>query len=147
MDHEPKECTNCGCPELLEIGKDPCRHQVIEIPPLVATITEYRLHRRICACCGEEVVAELPPDVPRSAFGPRLQALTATLVAGYRLSRSETSRLLAEAFGVTPKPGDVWGFNLIRRDGKRLRRGELVGWTQNMGFGRETRLFGELVFE
>ena len=57
------------------------------------------------------------------------------------------ARVPYEAFGVTPKPGDRWGFNLTRRDGKKGRRGELVGWTQNMGFDRETRLFGELVFE
>jgi len=107
VDHEPKECTNCGCQELLVGGKDARRHQVIEIPPLVATITEHRFHQRICACCGEEVVAAFPLDVPRSTFGPRLQALTATLVAGYRLSRSETSRLLSEAFGVSMSVGSV----------------------------------------
>jgi transposase len=107
VDHEPKECTNCGCPELFESGMDPRRHQVTEIPPLVATITEHRLHRRICACCGEEVVAVLPPDVPRCVFGPRLQALTATLVAGYRLRRSQTSRLPSEAFGVSMSVGSV----------------------------------------
>jgi transposase len=107
IDHEPKECTKCGCGELLAGVMDPRRHQVIEIPPLVATITEHRLHRRICPCCGEEVVANLPPDVPRSAFGPRLQALTATLVAGYRLSRRETSRLLSEAFGISMSVGSV----------------------------------------
>jgi transposase len=107
VDHEPKECSQCGCRDLLADGPAPRRHQVVEIPPLVATITEHRLHRRICASCGEEIVAALPPDVPRSAFGPRLQALTATLVAGYRLSRSETSRLLSEAFGVSMSVGSV----------------------------------------
>jgi len=107
VDYEPKECTHCGGRELLPGEQAPRRHQVVEIPPLVATITEHRLHRRICACCGEEIVAALPPDVTRSAFGPRLQALTATLVAGYRLSRSETSRLLSEAFGVSMSVGSV----------------------------------------
>jgi len=107
IDHEPDACTRCGCAELLASSKDARRHQVTEIPPLVATITEHRLHQRTCARCGEDVAATLPPDVARSAFGPRLQALVVTLVVAYRLSRGEAARLLSEAFGVRISTGTV----------------------------------------
>lgn len=107
IDHEPQECSHCGHDELLALGDEPRRHQVTEIPPLVATVTEHRLHHAMCTKCGGLVTASLPREVPNSAFGPRLQALTATLVGGYRLSRSETARLLGEGFGVSISTGSV----------------------------------------
>jgi len=107
VDHEPDACTRCGCGDLLASGNAPRRHQVTEIPPLVATITEHRLHERVCADCGERVLAGLPRDVPLGAFGPRLRALAVTLVVAYRLSRREASRLLREAFGVDISTGSV----------------------------------------
>ena len=113
IDHEPDACTRCGHDELLATGKAPRRHQVTEIPPVVATITEHRQHCRVCARCGEEVVAALPHDVSRSAFGPRLHAVTAALVADYRVSRSEVARFLGEAFGVRLATGSV--SNIERR--------------------------------
>jgi len=107
VDHEPDACTRCGCADLLANGNPAWRHQVTEIPPLVATITEHRLHQRTCASCGEDVSATLPGDVARSAFGPRLQALVVTLVVAYRVSRREAARLLSEAFGVTISIGSI----------------------------------------
>lgn len=106
VDHEPDACTRCGCAELVATGNAPRRYQVTEIPPLVATITEHRLHQRTCAQCGEAVAAALPSDVA-SAFGPRLQALVVTLVVAYRVSRREAARLLSEAFGVTISTGSI----------------------------------------
>ena len=118
VDHEPQECSHCGHGELLASGEDPLRHQVTEIPPLLATITEHRLHCRVCASCGEEVQASLPRDVPLGAFGPRLQALVVTLVAAYRVSRAEVARLLSEAFGVQMATGTV--SNIEKRMGDAL---------------------------
>ncbi|WP_143101714.1 DUF6444 domain-containing protein [Stigmatella aurantiaca] len=48
---KPTECRKCH--SALE-GEDsrPRRHQVVEVPPLAAHLTEYRLHRRKCAQCG-----------------------------------------------------------------------------------------------
>lgn len=107
VDHEPDACTACGCEDLLASGAAPRRHQVTEIPPVAPTITEHRQHARVCARCGETVLAVLPPAVSRSAFGPRLHALVATLVADYRVSRSEVARFLRESFGVRLSVGSV----------------------------------------
>ncbi len=113
VDHEPTECTRCGHGELVLLDVPADRHQVTEIPPLVATITEHRLHCSVCTKCGEQVAASLPDDVTTSAFGPRLQALVVTLVGAYRLSRREVARLLSEAFGVSMAVGSV--SNIERR--------------------------------
>ncbi len=107
IDHEPSECRTCGHDELVDSDLAPRRHQVTEIPPLLATITEHRLRGRLCGHCGDAVFADLPEGVSPSAFGPRLQALVVTLVAAYRLSRAEVSRLLSEAFDVKISVGSV----------------------------------------
>ena len=47
---KPSVCRKCG--ESLH-GQDPQprRHQVAEIPPVQAEVTEYRLHRLTCTAC------------------------------------------------------------------------------------------------
>ncbi|PYR37522.1 MAG: hypothetical protein DMF90_06475 [Acidobacteria bacterium] len=47
----------------------PRRHQVTELPPVAAHITEYRCHRRRCRECGRVTQAALPEDVT-GQFGP-----------------------------------------------------------------------------
>jgi transposase len=66
-------------------------HQVTELPPLRAEVTEHRLHRLRCPACGAQSRATLPPEVPTGAFGPRLQATVAVLTGRYRLSRREVA--------------------------------------------------------
>jgi hypothetical protein len=52
-DIKPKTCRKCG--HALE-GQNPKphRHQVTEIPPVVAEVVEYRLHALSCPECGIE---------------------------------------------------------------------------------------------
>jgi transposase len=66
-------------------------HQVTEVPPLRAEVTEHRLHRVRCPGCGAHTRAALPPEAPTGAFGPRLQATVAVLSGRYRLSRREVA--------------------------------------------------------
>jgi transposase len=106
VDHRPAACPSCGG-EIEPLEGAPVRHQVTELPPLAAETTEHRLHRGRCRRCGEETLAALPAGVPRGAFGPRLQAMTAALSGVYRLSRREVPRLLADAFGVKMGLGSV----------------------------------------
>jgi hypothetical protein len=47
------------------------RHQVVEIPPVVAEVTEYALHESKCPGCGHTTTAALPEDVPNSCVGVR----------------------------------------------------------------------------
>jgi len=49
--------------------------------------------------------AELPAEVPRGAFGPRLQAAIATLAVRNRVSRRDTVELLGELFGAELSTG------------------------------------------
>ncbi len=72
---------------------DPRRHQITELPPITAHITEYRCHRRQCPACGTTTLAPLPDDLV-SQFGPQLTALIAYLTVVCRLSRQVVKRLL-----------------------------------------------------
>jgi len=57
----PESCRHCQ--HALYPGDDvgePRRHQVTELPPIEAQITEYRCHRRRCPACGHSTQAPLP---------------------------------------------------------------------------------------
>jgi len=73
----PNECAYChrALPE--DAGAHdppPVRHQVAELPQLVAEITEYQGQARTCPDCGQVTRATIPDDIRRHSVGPRLTA-------------------------------------------------------------------------
>jgi len=102
----PMACAGCG---LALCGEDPNpeRHQVAEIPKVVAHVTEYRLHALGCAGCGATTRAQLPDGVPYGPFGPRLQSLAVMLSSVYRLSKRNVRRLMLDYLGVDVSLGGV----------------------------------------
>ena len=103
---KPSVCCSCGAALSGEDGH-PFRHQVTEIPPVRATVTEYQLHTLACSHCQTLTEASLPEGIPSGAFGPGVQALTSLLSAGYRLSKRKVQLLLSDAFGVSMSLGSV----------------------------------------
>lgn len=103
---KPSTCGHCGHPLG---GEDPAprRHQVTEIPPVVATTTEYQLHTLWCPGCGQWTSPPLPVGVPLGSFGPRLQAMVAVLSGAYRMTKRNIERLMADFFGVEVGLGSV----------------------------------------
>ena len=95
----PSACRGCGAALAAEAGPcDPAeeRVQVVELPPVRAEVTEYRLAARQCGSCGTITRAARPAEAGGGSFGPRLQAVAALLVGRYRLSRREAVACLAE---------------------------------------------------
>ena len=93
----PERCAGCfkpltGLEILAEI------HQVVEIPPSLAEVTEYQCFRRTCAC-GVATTADLPKDVPVGCVGPRFQAVLTSLTGRYRLSRREACEAAQALYG------------------------------------------------
>ena len=75
----PSQCGHCEKPfsgrDRARFAKgEPQRHQVTELPPIEAHITEYQCHRLQCARCGRTTQAALPEEV-KGNFGPELTAL------------------------------------------------------------------------
>jgi transposase len=110
VEYWPPRCRRCGHAfrehERIEAAL-PQRHQVAELPPIAVIVSEHRLHRLACPDCGRETRAELPADVPRSAFGPRLQAAVAALSVRNRISRRDVAALSADLFGCPLSVGAV----------------------------------------
>ena len=121
VEHWPERCRSCAHvfaeSERIQAAQ-PRRHQVAELPAIVVRVAEHRLHRLRCPACAAETRAELPGDVPRSCFGPRLQAAVATLAVRNRVSRRDTSELARELFGVELATGSVDA--IVQRAGEAL---------------------------
>ncbi len=105
-DVKPDACRRCGH-ALGGEGPVPYRHQVTEIPPVVAEVTEYRLHTLTCSECRAETRAELPAGVPKGAFGPHFQAMVSLLGGRYRLSKRNTVDIMADFFKTDVSLGSV----------------------------------------
>lgn len=102
---KPSHCSACGL-DLRGDDPSPERHQVTEIPKVVPAVVEYRVHALGCVC-GTVTHGQLPAGVSYSAFGPRLQAIVATLSAAYRLSKRNVQQVLADMLGVELSLGSI----------------------------------------
>lgn len=105
-DLKADQCRQCGHP-LQGTDSAPYRHQVTDIPPVVAEVTEYRLHTLACPDCGTETRAELPRGVPSRVFGPRLQAMVSLLSGRYHLSKRDVVEVMSDFFQVDLSLGSV----------------------------------------
>jgi transposase len=108
--HWPARCQHCQAPlndGAREAVGEPARHQVTDLPPVRAEVTEHQLYRVRCPSCGGETRASLPPEVPAGAFGPRLQAAVALLSGRYRLSRREVAAVCGDLLGADLAVGSV----------------------------------------
>jgi len=91
IDLLPARCRHCDCRlaggnrKVLTQG-EPRRHQVTELPPIEAHVTEYRCQGAVCPDCGKATQTELPQEV-QGHFGPELTALIACLTVVCRIPR------------------------------------------------------------
>jgi transposase len=100
VDLAPEPCRQCArrLHARHTVG-DPRRHQVTELPPIAAHITEYRCHRRQCPACDTITLAPLP-DEHATQFGPQLTALIAYLTVVCRMPRLVVQRFLEGALQI-----------------------------------------------
>lgn len=100
----PKQCEHCGGslpkkPGQVTTEGESRRHQVTEIPPIKAHITEYQLPNVVCGRCGKTTRAPLPEEVA-GHFGSQLTALIAYLTVVCRMPRRVVEALLAQVLGI-----------------------------------------------
>ncbi len=121
VDHWPERCPACAHVFSTDERVDADtvqRHQVAELPRVAVMVTEHRLHRLCCPACAAATRAELSAVVPRSAFGPRLQAAVATVSVRNRVSRRDTVELVRDLFGAELSTGSIDA--IIERAGEAL---------------------------
>ena len=121
VEHLPEDCSGCGHSLQGAAALGPAqRHQIAELPEVSVQITEHRLARRRCPACGKRTQAELPAELSRGRFGPRLEAAIAALCGGYRLSRRQIAGLSQDLFGLQISTGAVDA--ICQRSGGALER-------------------------
>jgi transposase len=111
VDFVPSHCHHCdrrlsGGSRKVSTQGEPRRHQVTELPPIEAHITEYRCQRVVCPECGKTTQAELPQEV-QGHFGPELTALIAYLTVVCRMPRRVVQELLGQVLGIPLSLGSI----------------------------------------
>jgi transposase len=102
----PANCLGCGH-RLRGDDPHPERHQVAEVPPVKIEVTEYRRHSLRCRACGSMTQAEWPLEMPRGAFGPRAQAITAYLTGRLGASHRDVVEAMKVLYGLEMSTGSV----------------------------------------
>ena len=75
VEHRPEECPHCRSALTHAAARQAPpveRRHVWELPEIQPVITEHRLPAGWCHHCKARVKADLPAEVGRNAFGPRL---------------------------------------------------------------------------
>lgn len=107
FDHEPDSCAGCGADLAGAAGAGMIVRQVRDVPLPKITVTEHRLHKRVCGC-GLVSVAKAPAGVNSPAsYGPNLRAVAVYLVAYQHVPVERAAQLIADLTGAEPSTGWV----------------------------------------
>jgi len=110
VQHVPGACEQCQTPLPREAGvndPEPTWHQVAELPPVAAIVTEHQGHARWCACCGHVTRAKIPVEVRAHAFGPKLAAAVVYLSSRCHGSKRVVVETVQTLFGVPIALGSI----------------------------------------
>lgn len=101
-------CRHCECrlSGKLPTQGETRRHQVTELPPIEAQITEYQCPSVVCPECGKATQAELPLEAS-GHFGPQLTALIAYLTVVCRMPRRVVQEVLEQVLGIPLSLGSI----------------------------------------
>lgn len=107
----PKHCSGCGQEFAASVSSaqaigEPYRHQVVDLPPIQAWITEYQCYKLECPGCGQATRAVVPEEA-QDQTGPRLTALVAYLTVVCRMPRRVVQRFLEQAMGTAISLGST----------------------------------------
>jgi transposase len=107
----PRQCGHCGGnlpqrPNKVITDGEPRRHQVTEVPPIKAHITEYQFPNVVCGDCGRTTRAALPEEIA-GHFGPQMTALIAYWTVVCRLPRRLVEAMLADVLGIEMSLGST----------------------------------------
>jgi transposase len=106
----PRHCRRCHEPLPAQPGPhgpEPTWHQVAELPPVAAQVTEYQGHYRNCPCCGQLNHAPIPQDLKAHSIGPRLAATLGYLAGSHRVSQRGLEEITEDVFDVPVSVGTV----------------------------------------
>jgi transposase len=106
----PRQCRQCRTSLPALAGPDdppPSRHQIIDLPPTVAVVTEYQGQARTCPGCGVVTQAPIPRELLAHSVGPRLTATLSYLTGCHGLSQRGVEEIAADVFDAPIALGTV----------------------------------------
>jgi transposase len=106
----PQECQHCHAALPDQAGPndpEPTRFQVIELPKLVAEVTEYQGHARTCPGCGAVTRAVIPPALRDHSIGPRLTAALSYFTGCHGVSKRGVEEIADHLFAAPIALGTV----------------------------------------
>ena len=106
----PTVCDGCQSPLPYAAGPndpEPKRFQVVELPPIVATVIEYQAHARTCPCCGAVTQATIPAEIRAHSVGPRLTATLSYFSGCHGVSKRGVEEIAETVLGVPIALGTV----------------------------------------
>jgi transposase len=107
----PAQCGACGA----GLGGEPVlaerKRQVFDLPePPRPAVTQYRLQKKACPCCGSLTEGDAPGGVTgRVQYGPRALALAAFLTCWHHVPVLRSAQLAASLSGLALSPGFAAG--------------------------------------
>src|SRR5438477_5422462 len=106
----PAVCSGCRAPLPRAAGPSdpaPKRFQVVELPPIVATVIEYQAHARTCPCCGEVTHATIPAEIRAHSVGPALTAILSYFSGCHGVSKRGVEEIADTVLGAPIALGTV----------------------------------------
>ena len=110
IDYVPEKCNHCKASLAGQYGPhlpETSWHQVAELPPVLAEVTEHRAHARTCACCGKVTCAEIPAAIRAHCAGPNLAAALSYLGGCLHASKRAIQETCETLFGVPLSLGTI----------------------------------------
>jgi transposase len=106
----PPHCEECRAAlpaQAQPSDPEPTRFQTIELPVLVAEVTEYQGHARTCPDCGHVTWAAIPQEIRAHSVEPRLTATLSYLSGCHGLSKRAVEEIAEAVFAAPVALGTV----------------------------------------
>lgn len=106
----PSVCVHCKAPLPQAPGPNdppPTWHQVSELPPIVAEVTEHQGHARTCPCCHKITRADIPADIRAHSIGPKLGAALSYFSGRCHIAKRVIQEIAQTLFDVPISLGQV----------------------------------------
>ncbi len=107
----PEQCAHCQASLQGIAASGLERRQEVDLPPVVAQVTEYQAYE--VRCPGSQQVTRAPfPDAVRTSvqYGPMVKGLAVYLLDGQLLPYARTAELLSDVCGCPLSPGTLEAF-------------------------------------
>lgn len=114
VDLMPTMCSSCGESLASTVGVFTQRRQLIDIPPVQISCTEYRQFTKQCSCCGNKEAAIFPKEVSNYIqYGSNIQTMAVYNWQHQYLPFKRLQQWFNDIFGLAISKGTLE--NMIRR--------------------------------